>query len=114
MEAATTGVRAWLQARRALAFELLPLGVSGGILIALAPTAEASVLDARLLYLVSLGLFSAALIGMVHRALEILEFACPRCEENFCGASPLRTRCAHCGFRPSGEDPPDAERPGAP
>lgn len=96
----------WLRARRALALELVPLVASGAALIGLAPRAEASVPDARVLFLAALALFSIGLLDAMRRTLEVLDWDCPRCHENFCGPLPFRARCSYCGHRPA----PDAAR----
>ena len=109
MQSEAEAGRAWLRARRWLAVELPPLVGGGVLLYLLAPATEAegSLLDARALYLVCFTLFSMALLGFVGRALEVIEWECPRCRESFCAGLPLRSRCAHCGFRPAAAAPPE-------
>jgi hypothetical protein len=87
----------WLRARRALGIEILFLLISGAFLFGIAPRAEAAVSDARVLYLAALALFSVILLDGIFRMLEILDWDCPRCHENYCGPLLFRTRCSSCG-----------------
>jgi hypothetical protein len=111
METEAGRARAWLAARRGLAFELPPLLAVGVVLFVIAPVAERAVLDVRALYLASLALFSLGAIEFVRRVLEVIAFTCPRCHEDFSGRVPFRARCASCGFRPSeaGEAHPEGD-----
>jgi hypothetical protein len=106
MERGSEGARDWLRARRGLVFELPALVAACFLLTELAPVAEASVFDAQALWVACFALFSMATLGFVRRGLEVLDWECPRCSEPFCGRRPYRTRCAHCGFRPGGDEPP--------
>ena len=88
----------WLRARRALAVQLVVLAVAGASLAEVTPRVDAAALDARLLYVVVLALFSATLLHGVIRTLELFEWDCPRCHENYCGGPLLfRARCSSCG-----------------
>jgi hypothetical protein len=87
----------WLRARRALGLELLFLLGSGAFLFVMAPYAEGAVSDARVLFLAALALFSVILLDGIFRTLEILDWDCPRCHENYCGPLLFRTRCNACG-----------------
>ena len=91
-------------ARGALGLELLFLLGSGAFLFAIAPYAEGAVSDARVLFLAALALFSVILLDGIFRTLEILDWDCPRCHENYCGGPLLfRARCNSCGH-PAGTD----------
>jgi hypothetical protein len=87
----------WLRARRALGFELFFLLLSGAFLFRIAPHAEAAISDARVLYLAALALFSVILLDGIFRMLEILDWDCPRCHENYCGPLLFRSTCSSCG-----------------
>jgi hypothetical protein len=87
----------WLRARRALGLELLFLLASGAFLFAIAPYAESAVSDARVIFLAALALFSVILLDGIFRTLEILDWDCPRCHENYCGPLLFRARCSSCG-----------------
>jgi hypothetical protein len=88
----------WLRARRSLAVQLAILTVTGASLADVSQRIDAAALDARLLYVVVLALFSATLLHGVLRALELVEWDCPRCHENYCGGPLLfRARCNSCG-----------------
>lgn len=90
----------WLRARRRLALELPALAAVCWLVTELAPAAETSGVGARTLWVACFALFSMALHDFVRRALDVLEWLCPRCAEPFCGSLPFRARCAHCDFEP--------------
>jgi hypothetical protein len=87
----------WLRARRALGIEIVFLVAAGAFLFGVAPHAESAVSDARVLYLAALALFSVILLDGIFRTLEILDWDCPRCHENYCGPLLFRARCNSCG-----------------
>ena len=87
----------WLRARRALAVQLAILAATGAALADVSQRIDAAALNARLLYVVVLALFSATLLHGVLRTLELVEWDCPRCHENYCGPLLFRTRCNACG-----------------
>jgi hypothetical protein len=98
--------RDWLRARRGLAFEIPPFIGTLVLIVLLAPLAENSLVDARVLYLACFALFSISALRFVGLAIELLEWDCPRCLERFCGQVPFRARCANCGYVPRDADAP--------
>jgi hypothetical protein len=112
MQSVADQTAAWLRARRVLALELLPLGVAGAVLYALAPDAEASTPEARAAFLGVGALFFAAFVRLVARAVEFLQLDCPRCDREFWipPSLPFRARCARCGFQPSADAVEQARR----
>lgn len=100
----------WLGARRLLAVELAAVAAAGAALFALAPRVEAAVLDARIVYLGVFSLFSVIFLRGTLRMLELLDWDCPRCHENYCGPLLFRTRCHGCGRAAEAEAPRSSPR----
>lgn len=98
-----------LDARRRIAGHRRALGIETvaavTVLIGLVESlryVDAAAGDLQIGFGLALFTFSIAVILLFHHTGEVLDLACPRCQETFHGdgieraASPFRRRCAHC------------------